>query len=679
MNKIDLRYRQIHLDFHTSPEIEGVGEEFDAEEFAATLEKANVDSITCFARCHHGMLYYDSKLFPERVHPHLINKNLLRDIITACHKRDIRVPIYTTVQWDYFTAEEHPEWIAIDKNGRQKGTPPYEAGFYRVLCVNSPYRDFLKDTVKEILEVLPTDGLFFDIVYPTDCSCKYCQAKMNAQGIEISDDAARIRYAVQMIDEFKLEMSKFIYQINEVTAVFYNTSHIGTLQRAAVGAYSHFELESLPSGGWGYLHFPMTIRYARNLGLDCVGVTGKFHTNWGDFHSFKNKAALEYECYRMLALNAKCMIGDQMEPEGKLSGVVYKLIGSVYSHVKEKELWCSGAKAIVDIGVMTPEEFYGQPDGALPASMMGINRMLEEGGHQFDVIDSKSNFSKYKVLILPDTIPVDDALNSKLEIFIGNGGAVIASFESGLDRDQKEFNFKLAGVKMKSQMTLTSDGKPARGLNFPSNNYVDYLLPVGGIGKGLPETEHVMYMRGLEIEAERGTEILANKILSYFDRTYKHFCSHRQTPASRKTGDPGIVKKGNVIYFSNPIFIQYNQNAPRWCKQLFLNALDMLLPEPLLRHNGPSTVLATVNEQERENRWVIHLLHYIPERRCKEIDVIEDIIPLYNIKISVNIQRNTSGIRLVPEQKILGFEIKDGRAEFIVPEIKGHQMIEISF
>ncbi len=66
------RFRQVHLDFHTSEAISKIGAAFDPEEFAATLEKAHVNSITCFARCHHGWLYYDSQAFPERRHPHQI-------------------------------------------------------------------------------------------------------------------------------------------------------------------------------------------------------------------------------------------------------------------------------------------------------------------------------------------------------------------------------------------------------------------------------------------------------------------------------------------------------------------------------------------------------------------------------------------------------------------------------
>jgi hypothetical protein len=76
------------------------------------------------------------------------------------------VPIYITVQWDHFTATRHPEWVAEDAEGRVIGTPPSEAGFYQALRVNTPYREFLKDHTAEVLDTSPTDGLFFDIVFP---------------------------------------------------------------------------------------------------------------------------------------------------------------------------------------------------------------------------------------------------------------------------------------------------------------------------------------------------------------------------------------------------------------------------------------------------------------------------------------------------------------------------------
>lgn len=76
-------FRQIHLDFYTSEKIEGICADFDAEKFAQTLEDAHVNSITLYSCCHHGMLYYDSKKYPQMVHPHLVHSVLLR--VAACY------------------------------------------------------------------------------------------------------------------------------------------------------------------------------------------------------------------------------------------------------------------------------------------------------------------------------------------------------------------------------------------------------------------------------------------------------------------------------------------------------------------------------------------------------------------------------------------------------------------
>ncbi|WP_248924452.1 alpha-amylase family protein [Paenibacillus hamazuiensis] len=674
----ELRFRQVHLDFHTSPDIPGIGSAFDAEQFAETLEKARVDSITCFARCHHGMIYYDSKAHPERVHPHLANKNLLKEQIEACHKRNIRVPIYITVQWDHFTAQQHPEWIALDEQGHPKGTPIYEAGFYRHLCVNTPYRDFLKQHTKEILDMFEVDGLFYDIVKTEECSCNYCRAGMVEKGLDPRSASDRLLYATEMMDDFKRDMTSFIREYNKDCTIFYNKGHVGVADKAAADAFSHFELESLPSGGWGYMHFPLAMRYARNLGPDCLGMTGKFHTSWGDFHSFKNQAALEFECFNMLSLNAKCSIGDQLDPNGNISAAVYDLIGAVYSQVEKKEPWCRGAKAISDIAVMTPEEF-SEKELRMPPAAMGACRMLQESAHQFDIVDSGSDFSRYKVLILPDNIPVSAELAKKLDHYVSGGGAVIASFESGLNEKGDSVAWGRLGVKLKERQTRDLDGNLVRGVHYVRGDYVDYILPQGEIGRGLPETEHAMYLKGVEVEAAPGTELLAPVVKPYFNRDYRHFCSHRQTPSSGEADYAGVVKNGGVIYFAHPIFTQYQKNAPRWCKQLFLNALGMLLPQQVLKHDGPSTMLATVNEQSAENRWVVHLLHYIPERRSADIDIIEDVIPLYDVKISVKVPREAKSVTCVPENQPLSFSNADGRIEFVLPKLNGHQMIAVQY
>ena len=388
---LDLRFRQIHLDFHTSPLIPDIGAAFDPDEFASTLERARVNSVTCFGRGHHGYIYYDTPAFPERRHPHLTG-NLLADQIEACHRRDIRVPIYITIQWDQFTADAEPGWREVTSSGALQGTPPFEAGFYRRLCLNSPYVGFLKAHLTELFEVVPVDGLFLDIVKEQDCACPRCLRGMAEEGLNASVAEDRLAFGREVTRGFRSDLTAFIRTLDQHCSIFYNGGHVGPELRPSVPTYTHFELESLPSGGWGYLHFPISMRYARTLGKDCLGMTGRFHTSWGDFHSLKNPAALQFECFQMLALGAKCSVGDQLHPSGRIDPATYDLIGGVYAEVERKEPWCRGARPVVDIGVFAPEEFIG---GRTPPPAMGVTRILQEACLLYT---SDAADDRYKVL-----------------------------------------------------------------------------------------------------------------------------------------------------------------------------------------------------------------------------------------------------------------------------------------
>src|SRR2546425_65006 len=389
----ELAFRQVHLDFHTSEKTPGVGSEFDADRFVEPLKRAAVNSITLFSRCHHGLIYHDTK-FTELRHPGL-TCNLLPRQIEACHAAGIRAPIYLTVGWDEYQSRAHPEWLQRDAEGRPFGAPPLSPGWHR-LCFNSPYIDFVWEQTAEVLGSLPVDGLFFDIITQEPCLCRNCLEKMTPEGVDPADEDARARFARRTIDEFKRLFTRRIREMNPDCTIFYNSGHVDPQLRPVADTYTHFELESLPSGGWGYMHFPLTVRYARTLGKELLGMTGKFHKSWGDFNSLKTPAALEYECFMMLAEGAKCSIGDQLHPRGFLDPATYDLIGYVYRQVEAKEPWCAGAEALAEVGLFTPEAI-GAAEGRVDPAVTGVLRMLRERHYQTDVIDGDSDWPRYRV------------------------------------------------------------------------------------------------------------------------------------------------------------------------------------------------------------------------------------------------------------------------------------------
>src|SRR5215207_1475144 len=137
----DLRYRQIHLDFHTGPWIGDVGTQFGAREFARTMQAAHVDSVTVFAKCHHGHLYYETNR-AER-HPGLKRGvRLLEQQVESLHREGIRAPIYISVMCDEWAADHHQEWVASQADGRHVGRGPLENrnGAWQILDMSSPYQ-----------------------------------------------------------------------------------------------------------------------------------------------------------------------------------------------------------------------------------------------------------------------------------------------------------------------------------------------------------------------------------------------------------------------------------------------------------------------------------------------------------------------------------------------------------
>lgn len=650
---LPLAYRQVHLDYHTSELIPGIGARWDAADFVETLQRAHVNSITCFSKCHHGMIYHDTR-FADARHPHL-DVNLLKEQVQACHAAGIRVPIYISVGLDEHVARKHPEWIEVTGEGQRRGAPL--AAAWKKLCLNTPYMDYVSEQTQEVLGMFDTDGLFFDIIHQGQCCCPSCLTSMLEAGLDPEQEADRKQFARSVIDRIRQRITSEVRSVNEDCLLFWNSGHVDPTFRPVLNTFTHLELESLPSGGWGYDHFPLTVRYARNLGLDHLGMTGKFHKTWAGFGEYKNLAALEYECFTSLAEGSKVSIGDQLHPDGRLNPATYELIGAVYAQVAAKEPWCAGAEAVTEIAIFNPEAI-GVADGRVDTSAGGAYHMLVEAHHQFDVVDAEMDWSKYRVLILPDKIRLDETLGARVQAYLAGGGKVIASHLSGMALDRDEFVLPELGVKHLA----------------PARYSPDFVVTGSEISEGILAAEQVMYDRGLEVEAAPGTQVLAKVWHPYFNRTWEHFCSHRHTPVEKESPFPAIVATENTAYFVHPIFAALTRHGVTTYKRFFLNVLRRFLAEPLVRSSAPSTAHITLQRQG-SGRTIAHVLHYIPEQRYKDIQIVEDVIPLHNVELAVRLDREPKRVYLAPEGTELPASWAAGRSSIVIPEVRGHAMV----
>ena len=192
---------------------------------------------------------------------------------------------------------------------------------------------------------------------------------------------------------------------------------------------------------------------------------------------------------------------------------------------------------------------------------------------------------------------------------------------------------------------------------------------------GLPEMYHVLYMRGIEVKAERG-EVLSWLVESYFNRTYDRFCSHRQTPPKPYPSDkPLIIQNGNIISVTHPLFSDYAENGCKIYKDV-LGQLIFRLIQPVVKGNLPSTAEVTLRELNGET--VLHLLSYNPAKRCHTIETLEDVIPLYDVEVAVRMEKAPQRAVLEPQGIAIPVRYEDGYACIMVDRIDGHQMVVLS-
>lgn len=655
--------RQIHLDFHTSPLIPDVGEAFDKEAFGKRLKDAKVNSINLFAKCHHGLCYYPTKI--GRRHP-AVKFDLLGDMIEACHENDIKAPIYFTTGWEEVAAE-NLNWVQLPFESNVIGEKTrFQSSHYswRNLCHNKKdYVAQIMGQVDELLEAYEVDGFWFDIVTQTTCVCDDCVKSMAELGFDPQNIEDVKKHDFIVIKNFLEKIYTYIKSKRPEALIYFNMSL--SPDNGDEEAYSirhklqyqtQYEIESLPSGEWGYNHFPLYVNYLDALGdKEVIGMNGKFHKSWGDFGTLKNIEALEYECFRMVASGAKCCIGDQLHPRGELDDTVYKRIGHVYGMIEEREEWLYPSKRVSDIGVF----LCHSPLEASHLSDEGAMRMMLELQHTFDFIDRKFDFSPYKLIILPDDIRLDQELSGKFKEYIKNGGKIIATGKSGLTPDGTTFALKEFGVCQPEE-----------------NPYAPYYIKIEDEMRGnADQWEYTHYEQGMKVTAIDNTEVLGHIGVPYFNREYNHYCSHCQTPFDKMTKWPAITRCGNVMYMAHPYFKDYIVNGMKLYRDIIGKGIELLLAEPLVKSDLPATVEMTVREQD--NRVMIHLIHYIPERKCKSFDIIDTKIPLYNKSVSLRRSQKPSKVYSAPSYKHLDFSYDNGYVHIEVPEIDGYEIVVV--
>lgn len=651
MGKIHLPKWCLFFDFHTMPACPDVGKNFNPDEFTERIRKCGVDYIVFPAKCNLGMCYFNTRIGTK--HPSL-KYDMFGEIVKNCKKRGIAISAYINVGISHHDALFHREWCILTPEGYTY-RPDRLNSFFRTMCYNTGYRDYILELIKEIVSNYSVDGLFLDCMRTPPCIGVECIREIKEKGIDWNNLEELEKFALFS----QLRMAKLISEtarrIKPNLLLYFNG--IPYALQKNVGNY--IEFECLPTGGWGYETLPVFSRYLRTLKKPVVNMTGRFHTSWGDFGGIRTEAAIEYDCLYGLANTMRITIGDHLHPRGEINNAVFDLIERVYKKLQKFEPWFENAESFTEIGVIIPQPgFKNYKNEKNRIIAKGIARILSELKLQFDILTEDSFWKEYKLLVLPDEVLLDNRIKNRVKIHLKNGGLIISTGYSGLDNEKKDFVIEEWNLKFKGELPF----EPV------------YFVVTSEIGEKIPEMPLDTYENGIAVKPGKDVKTLGRFVSPYYTKHWDGEHGFVYLPPDKITEFPAIVMNDKVIHICFPLFTPYSNIAPVYLKNLLNNLIKKFLPDPVIKTSGlPS--FARVFLTSQENRKIVHILSYVPERRGN-IDIIEEPVEVRNI--ALNLRKDNLKIRSVytaPNKKKLKFEIKENYIHTEIPSVKGYSII----
>lgn len=579
--------RAIHLDFHTMPGIYDFNRDWDAAAFAQRLADAHVKYINAFAQCNLGFAYFDTEIGVK--YPGM-KGDMFGDLLRECHKRDIGVTAYFNIGIDHEACRLHRDWMKLNKDGSVLSGDLTGNGF-RLPCYESGYGEYKYNLIKEVIEKYPeVDGIFLDCINMAPCYGNECLEAIKAKGGDPTNDADVAQHTLDSVMNFCAKIRQLIGDRNLIC-----NSQPYWLMR---NFNSHVEVECLPgAGGWNYDYFTINAAYGRKIKDKVLYMSGRFQSSWGDMGGLKTYASLENDMFDAQMNALECSVGDHMHPAEIIDQNVYDNIGKIYGNIMTYEPWTDGAKYVPEVGVLCSIDsgfFWG-------GTYHGVARMLGELKCNFDVLNETMDFSPYKLLIIPDSLRLTDALKEKVAAHIAAGKPVLSTGEGGLDEKADAFalpqwDFTLDEVDTSSQAFYKYEDDQFR--------YAAYVL-------------------GVKFFAKDGAKVIAKYHKAYFNKEWDGFHGFYYLPPEKETGHAMAAVSGKVAHIGFKVFEAYNQKSYVAHKLLVKKCLDAIGFEPNIVTDLPSTARVTLTET-KEN-VLLHVKVTYAENRGESMCIEEHV------------------------------------------------------
>ncbi|MBN1248663.1 MAG: alpha-L-fucosidase [Anaerolineae bacterium] len=655
------RIRRIHMDFHTLQDDDVVQiDQFDPVRYVDTLKRAHVNALVSFTKCHHGHSYYETQVGHK--HSGLPQSlDMFGEILAECHRQDIRVLAYYSVEWDGAAQTAHPDWLVERLDGSR------ERGFWHPLDCSSPYtEEVVLPQLREVVSQYDIDGLWLDIVYPLASKSKWRQLAYKAtyhrpfppEKEEIS------RFAHVAHRAFIEKVKGLIESLKPGLPFSYNHT---TRAPRSEPLTDYLIVETHPgrsndSESWQHSWTEALLIYKAHqaLGKPWESCSDRFLHRWGSW-DVQTTANMLVTTMRIAAHGGVVNMGDQAYPSGRLDQEIYTSIGECFGLVERVEAAITGSASLPYIALLSTTVISDDMAGRAP--LLGAAKALSNTHWHFDVLAPAhlDRLEAYKAVILPDAGPLDGEVEDALRAYVASGGILIATGSTSIDG---------ATMSLADILGLTYHGASPYSMGY---------LGLGPrIADGLRTETPILVSAPFARIFPTTAEVLAGHVTPLIEprpEELYYFRHPAYAPFGKDSGYAGITLNhfgaGTAIYSAAPLFRDYWVENAWPNKQIAHNLMSLAIADRPFFLEAPQCV--ELNVATKGDEIAFHLINY---QVHAETNQIEEIVPVFDLRlgVSMDLVEFITAMRY-PENDSPILEMHDDHVVVKIPQLDAYTQV----